>query len=77
MNSNTAINMHDQFMIRKVGMEALKEKLGSAGAVRFIRQFSTGSGDYTKERGAWLDKLTDEEILEGIRDMEAKRKNNN
>ena len=73
MNSNVAINMHDQFMVRRAGMDALKEKLGSAGAVRFIRQFSGGSGDYTKERSAWLDNLTDDEILDGIRTMDAKR----
>ena len=75
--NNSKINMHDQFMVRKIGMEALKEKLGIVGAVRFIRQFSTSSCDYTKDRAAWLDKLTDEEILQGIRAMDAKRKEAN
>ena len=65
---------HDQFMLRKLGMEALKEKLGIVGAVRFIRQFSEGSGDYTKDRDAFHANLTFDEIVEGSMEMEKKRK---
>ncbi len=41
--------------IRKMGIEALTEKLGSVGMVEFIRQFDSGYGDYTRERKEWLD----------------------
>lgn len=40
--------------IRKRGLKALAEALGPVGMVRFLQQFETGVGDYTKERGSWL-----------------------
>jgi len=42
--------------IRKMGMEALTDRLGPAGMVRFLQQIESGSGDYTKERYTWLGK---------------------
>lgn len=36
-------------------MEALLERLGPVGMIRFIQQFETGRGDYTKEREQWLE----------------------
>ena len=48
-------SMHDLSTIRKRGIEALTEKLGSVGMVEFIRQFDSGYGDYTRERREWLD----------------------
>ena len=40
--------------IRRKGLHALHRALGPVGMVRFLQQFETGSGDYTKERHAWL-----------------------
>lgn len=40
--------------IRKLGLEALAKKLGPIGMVRFLQQFETGRGDYTRERKKWL-----------------------
>ena len=51
----------------------MKEKLGGAGAAYFIRQFSTGSGDYTKDRDSFYDDLTFDEIVKGSMDMDARR----
>ena len=48
-------SMHDLSNIRRRGIEALTEKLGSVGMVEFIRQFDSGYGDYTRERREWLD----------------------
>jgi hypothetical protein len=47
--------------IRELGLEALREKLGKTGMIRFLQQFETGKGDYTKERREWVDRtsLTD------------------
>lgn len=39
---------------------------GYADAIRFIRQFDSGSGDYTTERHQWLDSLKMGEILADI-----------
>ena len=42
--------------IRLVGLEALVQKLGPVGMIRFLQQFETGSGDYSVDRHSWLDK---------------------
>lgn len=36
--------------IRLAGLKALNWELGPVGMIRFLQQFETGSGDYTKER---------------------------
>jgi hypothetical protein len=43
--------------VQKLGFSALVEKIGLADTMRFLGQFESGSGDYTKER---------REILAGI-----------
>jgi hypothetical protein len=53
--------------IRKAGLEALAKKLGPLGMVRFLQQFETGRGDYTKERGQWLKDMDVQEIASVIR----------
>lgn len=51
--------------IQVKGIEALREKLGVVGTLKFLEQFDNGgSGDYTKEKYLEEDKLlTKEEIL--------------
>lgn len=49
------------------GFKALVDALGYADAIRFIRQFDNGSGDYTQERHQWLARLTMDEILTDIK----------
>lgn len=44
--------------IRREGLAALRQKLGRAGTIRFLQQFGTGSGDYAKDRHAWVDKTS-------------------
>ncbi|UQZ91395.1 hypothetical protein C4J81_19035 (plasmid) [Deltaproteobacteria bacterium Smac51] len=36
--------------MRKQGFRVLVEGLGTVGAINFLRQFESGSGDYTAER---------------------------
>jgi len=36
------------------GIDALNERLGATGTVRFLQQTETGWGDYTEERSKWL-----------------------
>jgi len=57
----------DMNSIRRLGIDALTEKLGPIGMVEFMRQFDSGYGDYTKERDTWLDNLTIEEINNEIK----------
>jgi len=48
--------------IRKKGYKALEEALGIVGMIRFLQQFETGSGNYTKDRKKWLDSLSIDDI---------------
>ncbi len=57
--------------IRKAGLQALRERLGVAGTIRFLLEFTPGHGDYTHDRHAWLDNLTVDDIVKSI---EARRK---
>ena len=51
----------------------LAREMGIADALRFLRQFSSGSGDYTKERDQWLGDLTLEQITSEIKTKRNRR----
>ncbi len=44
------------YEIRTIGFEALLRELGPAGAIRFIQQYESGHGDYTRNRKKLLPK---------------------
>ena len=50
------------YEIRAIGFEALLRELGPAGAIRFIQQYETGQGDYTRDRKKLLPKKSVREI---------------
>lgn len=54
--------------IRKLGLDALAKALGPIGMVRFLQQFDPGAGDYTKERGQWLENIDVKTAVEQIKD---------
>lgn len=57
---NTAyLTLHE---IRTIGFEALLRELGPTGTIRFIQQYETGSGDYTRDRRKVLLKKSVKEI---------------
>jgi len=60
--------------IRTVGLEALLRELGSAGTIRFIQQYETGHGDYTRDRRKWLPKKSVREIGKQIAKVRQKSK---
>lgn len=51
--------------IRRV-IRALAEALGPVGMGGVLQQFNTGSGDYTRERGRWLDGITRDAAIKEI-----------
>ena len=53
--------------IRNAGLEALVRELGPTGTVRFLQQFETGQGDYSRERHGWLGKWDVQKLAEEIR----------
>lgn len=62
--------------IRKDGLQALEEKLGVVGTIRFLQQLDNGGkGDYTKEKYEKEDiTLTREEIYEQMGETSADKK---
>ena len=54
------------YQIRMEGWKALTERLGPAGAMRFMMQYDPGYGDYTKERRDIFAELTIDTLLEAI-----------
>jgi hypothetical protein len=54
-------------VIRRAGLEAVAKKLGPLGMVRFLQQFETGLGDYTRERTQWLKDMDIHEIVTEIK----------
>lgn len=53
--------------LRQQGFAVLVEHLGLANALRFMRQFEVGQGDYTKERDVIFEGETVEQIAVKIR----------
>ena len=58
------------YQIRLEGWKALTERLGPAGAMRFMMQYDPGAGDYTKERQEIFADLDFEELMASIRRQE-------
>ena len=57
--------------IRLAGLDALARELGPVGMVRFLQQFETGHGDYTRDRREWLG---DCDVQAVVDDIESNRK---
>jgi hypothetical protein len=50
----------------------LFREMGVVDTIRFLNQFSTGQGDYTKERKEWLGNVTLDDALSEIKAAKAK-----
>ncbi len=53
--------------ITRRATEILFQRMGVIDTLRFLNQFSTGQGDYSKERDTWLGSLTLDEVVSRIR----------
>jgi hypothetical protein len=60
--------------IRRKGLAALRRDLGKAGMIRFLQQFSSGSGDYAHERHDWVDRTSLDDIRAAAHAKRAKKK---
>jgi len=54
------------YQIRMEGWKALTERLGPAGAMRFMMQYDPGHGDYAAERQEIFGTLTIDDLLGAI-----------
>ena len=59
--------------LKSDGFAALVEKLGMADAIRYLQLFDPGTGDYTRERRQWLDRLTPNEVSRAVRKAAQRR----
>ncbi len=57
--------------IRQAGLEALAERLGPVGMVRFLQQYGAGPGDHAVERHEWLDDVDVKTLATRIRKRRA------
>jgi hypothetical protein len=70
--NNTAIDYRNPNVVRKAGVSALKKELGTVGAAYFLRQFSTGEGDYTSEREKLFAGITFDEMVKSVKELDRK-----
>jgi hypothetical protein len=66
MSSSTRTTL-SPYELRREGWKALTERLGIAGAIRFLMQYEAGGGDYTVERRQLFSNLQLDEALAEIR----------
>jgi len=48
------INKMTLEQIRKSGFSVLNKELGPLGMIKFLQQFESGIGDYSKDRHNWI-----------------------
>ena len=53
--------------------EVLVREMGIVDALRFLNQFSTGTGNYTQQREQWLGNLSLDEITSQIKSRREQR----
>ena len=58
------------YQIRLEGWKALTERLGPAGAMRFMMQYDPGHDDYTKERQQIFADLELDDLIASIKRQE-------
>lgn len=63
----TKLNELTPAEIRKAGWEALREKLGPAGTLRFILEYDRGEGDYTELRKKLFKDKTVRDIVQDMK----------
>ena len=61
------------YQIRMEGWKALTERLGPAGAMRFMMQYDPGHGDYTRERQEIFGTLTVDDLLDAMEETDVEK----
>jgi hypothetical protein len=64
----------NQSELRDRGFRALVEALGWANAVRFLRQYDSGSGNYTEERRTLLPDWDASTLIQKAKELQKPRK---
>ena len=61
--------------VRVTGISALSGALGPVDALRFLRQFELGKGDYTADRQQWLDNPKVADVAAKIQKTKTRKRN--
>lgn len=61
------IVIHSLSEINQQATEMFVREMGIVDILRFLSQFNRGTGDYTQERGEWLDQWSLDEIIKEIK----------
>jgi hypothetical protein len=61
------------YEIRAEGWKALTERLGIAGAIRFLMEYDPGRGNYVEERRELFRDLTLDEAIARAREKSSRR----
>ena len=61
------------YQIRAEGWKALTDRLGVAGAMRFLMEYDSGHGDYVEERRELFRELTLDEAIARIREKAGRK----
>lgn len=56
--------------LQRAGMKALIKELGAQEAIRFLLGTKLKRGDYAKERHAWVDSTSHEELIAKINELQ-------
>ena len=59
--------------LHRFGLKLIGEKRGLPGLIDFVRLGSPGTGNYTRDRHKWLDKLNWDTLLDEIRQVQEER----
>jgi hypothetical protein len=70
MSEGTVMERKTIAQIQSEGYDALTKALGPEDAIRFIRSFDPGSGDYTQDRKKHLKNKTVKQIGKEILEMQ-------
>jgi hypothetical protein len=57
--------------VQEAGFNALERELGPVDTIRFLGAFTTNGRDYSKDRHAWVDSLTAEDIRKSVEELRA------
>ena len=67
LNQMVNVSKMTDVQIREAALSIISKELGPVGLLRFLRQYETGYGDYTKDREELLKDVTMESIVAGIK----------
>jgi hypothetical protein len=62
------IDAANLYQVRHTGIHILNRELGPAAMIRFMQQYESGYGDYSKERHERIDKVSMADIVAQIKE---------